>query len=132
MEAAAPATPWHSPLPYLFGALAVISILISFSLLILGCSYCRKVSVSVLNGDNGAARAADMESDPRKGDDGQNPVPSAMFDDKVLVIMAGEVNPSFIATPMSLSLNCGKIMGCRENAAATATVAAEHGDGDRL
>lgn len=105
MEAAAPATPWHSPLPYLFGALAAVSILISFSLLILGCSYCRKVSVSVLNGDDRAARAADEESGRGKGNDDRNLLPSPVFDDKILVIMAGEVNPSFIAIPISLSSN---------------------------
>ncbi|KAA0055617.1 hypothetical protein IC582_011355 [Cucumis melo] len=105
-QATAPVTPWHSPLPYLFGALAAVCILISFSLLILGCSYCRKISVSILNGNHDAARDADMESGRGKGDDDPNPLPCAVFNDKVLVIMAGEVNPSFIATPMST--------GCRE------------------
>ncbi|KAL0453572.1 UNVERIFIED_CONTAM: protein GLUTAMINE DUMPER 3 [Sesamum latifolium] len=36
---AAPRSPWHSPVPYLFGGLAAMLGLIAFALLILACSY---------------------------------------------------------------------------------------------
>ncbi|PPS09329.1 hypothetical protein GOBAR_AA11312 [Gossypium barbadense] len=36
-----PRSPWHSPVPYLFGGLAAMLGLIAFALLILACSYWR-------------------------------------------------------------------------------------------
>ncbi|XP_010497820.1 PREDICTED: protein GLUTAMINE DUMPER 2, partial [Camelina sativa] len=36
-----PHSPWHSPVPYLFGGLAAMLALISLALLILACSYWR-------------------------------------------------------------------------------------------
>ncbi|XP_023537956.1 protein GLUTAMINE DUMPER 5-like [Cucurbita pepo subsp. pepo] len=128
METPSPTTLWHTPVPYLFGALAAVSSLIAIALLIIACSYCWNVSASVLNGHAGAARAADMESARGKGGDGRNPPPPTVFQDKMLVIMAGEVNPSFIATPMSLGLDCSKVTCSREMKA----TAAEHGGADQL
>lgn len=72
-----------------------------------------------------------MEAGESKGGDDRNPLPPAVFEDKVLVIMAGEVNPSFIATPMSLRLDCSKMMSFPEKVAAAAA-AEEHGGGDQL
>lgn len=69
--------------------------LIAFALLILACSYW-KLS-GYLEGDGAAER--DLEADEGKSDDTQKPAP--VFEEKILVIMAGEVKPTFLATPMS-------------------------------
>ncbi|KAL3630018.1 Protein GLUTAMINE DUMPER 2 [Castilleja foliolosa] len=88
----APATvqrsPWHSPVPYLFGGLAAMLGLIAFALLILACSY--------WNASTGPER--DVEAG--KGEGGSDAKAPPVFDDKFLVIMAGDVNPTFLATPM--------------------------------
>ncbi|XP_042491515.1 protein GLUTAMINE DUMPER 2-like [Macadamia integrifolia] len=88
-------SPWHSPVPYLFGGLAAMLGLIAFALLILSCSYW-KLSGYLENGD-------DTERDPENGDEKGNDeikVPS-VFEEKIVVIMAGDKKPSFIATPIS-------------------------------
>lgn len=54
-----------------------------------------------------------MESGEGKGGGDRNSLTPDDFDDKVVVVMAGEVNPSFIATPMSLSLDCRSKIMCR-------------------
>ncbi|KAF5456270.1 hypothetical protein F2P56_025770 [Juglans regia] len=93
--AAPPHSPWHSPVPYLFGGLAAMLGLIAFALLILACSYWRLSGY--LEGDGAAER--DLEAGEGKSDDTQKPPP--VFEEKILVIMAGEVKPTFLATPMS-------------------------------
>ncbi|XP_041019058.1 protein GLUTAMINE DUMPER 3-like [Juglans microcarpa x Juglans regia] len=93
--AAQPHLPWHSPVPYLFGGLAAMLGLIAFALLILACSYWRLSGY--LEGDGAAER--DLEAGEGKSDDTQKPPP--VFEEKILVIMAGEVKPTFLATPMS-------------------------------
>ncbi|KAG2699283.1 hypothetical protein I3843_07G184900 [Carya illinoinensis] len=93
--AAQPHSPWHSPIPYLFGGLAAMLGLIAFALLILACSYWRLSGY--LEGDGAAER--DLEAAEGKSDDTQKP--PTVFEDKILVIMAGEVKPTFLATPMS-------------------------------
>ncbi|KAL1060532.1 hypothetical protein V6Z11_1Z090900 [Gossypium hirsutum] len=47
-----PHSPWHSPVPYLFGGLAAMLGLIAFALLILACSYW-KLSGYLENGERG-------------------------------------------------------------------------------
>lgn len=69
--------------------------LIAFALLILACSYWRLSGY--LEGDAAAER--DLEAGEGKSDDTQKPPP--VFEEKILVIMAGEVKPTFLATPMS-------------------------------
>ncbi|XP_058222277.1 protein GLUTAMINE DUMPER 2-like [Rhododendron vialii] len=90
--ATAQRSPWHSPMPYLFGGLAAMLCLIAFALLILACSF-RRLSRRSENGER------DLEA----GDD-QKPADSAKalpeFEEKYLVIMAGDVNPTFLATPV--------------------------------
>ncbi|GMJ15820.1 hypothetical protein HRI_005251200 [Hibiscus trionum] len=78
-------SPWHSPVPYLFGGLAAMLALIAFSLLLLACSYCR-LSARFDNNNGGGA-----------GESGEN---EGVCEEKILVIMAGEVNPTFLATPV--------------------------------
>ncbi|XP_073131917.1 protein GLUTAMINE DUMPER 2 [Henckelia pumila] len=87
-------SPWHSPVPYLFGGLAAMLGLIAFALLILACSYWR-FSSQANNGEGDGAAAAE------KGESSSEDKASHVYEEKYLVIMAGEVNPTFLATPMS-------------------------------
>lgn len=89
-----PHSAWHSPVPYLFGGLAAMLGLIAFALLILACSYW-KLSGYLENGEGGAAAERDLEA----GDDDALKKPPPVFEEKILVIMAGDVKPTFIATP---------------------------------
>ncbi|KAK8597409.1 hypothetical protein V6N13_094821 [Hibiscus sabdariffa] len=89
------ASPWRSPVPYLFGGLASMLALIAFALFVLACSYRR------LHNNNGGGASADQR-------DVENPhsIPNkqVIYEEKILVIMAGEVKPTFLATPV-LSLD---------------------------
>ncbi|XP_052187879.1 protein GLUTAMINE DUMPER 5-like [Diospyros lotus] len=99
-------SPWHSPLPYLFGGLAAMMGLIAFALLILACSYWRLSSrrLQENNGQDGGGRS-DIESGHDKAAAKALPV----FDERILVIMAGDSKPTFLATPISSSASnsCG-------------------------
>ncbi|XAR51205.1 hypothetical protein NMG60_11005765 [Bertholletia excelsa] len=88
-------SPWHSPVPYLFGGLAAMLGLIAFALLILACSYW-KLS-GYLDGDNATSEDRDVEL----GDSGEKPKqPPPAFEEKYLVIMAGQEKPTFLAKPV--------------------------------
>ncbi|CAI0394068.1 unnamed protein product [Linum tenue] len=90
--AAAERSPWHSPVPYLFGGLAAMLGLIAFALLILACSYW-KLSGYLEN---------DGERDLEAGEGGEGGEKKAKeFDEKFLVIMAGQVKPTYLATQVS-------------------------------
>ncbi|MBA0736596.1 hypothetical protein Gogos_010132 [Gossypium gossypioides] len=91
-----PHSPWHSPVPYLFGGLAAMLGLIAFALLILACSYW-KLSGYLENGERGEG-----DRDLEAGDETQKRGAPVM-EQKFLVIMAGEVKPTFLATPISSS-----------------------------
>ncbi|KAL5074475.1 hypothetical protein RYX36_013459 [Vicia faba] len=83
---------WHSPIPYLFGGLAAMLGLIAFALLILACSYWR------LN-----SQLQDEENNNRNSEkegDSLNQKTVKVYEQKFLVIMAGDSNPSFLATPV--------------------------------
>ncbi|CAH8328332.1 unnamed protein product [Eruca vesicaria subsp. sativa] len=98
----APQSPWHSPVPYLFGGLAAMLGLIAFALLILACSYWRLSSSSEQDsGRNG--EEVDEEKEIRSGDKAAN----GAYEEKFLVIMAGENMPRFIATPAMKKCTCG-------------------------
>ncbi|XP_055821906.1 protein GLUTAMINE DUMPER 1-like [Solanum dulcamara] len=93
-------SPWHSPVPYLFGGLAAMLGLIAFALLILACSYW-KLSGHLRENDE---IDNDSEVDPESGA-GEKPatgIVKAMpvFEEKIVVIMAGDLRPSFLATPV--------------------------------
>lgn len=92
-------SPWHSPVPYLFGGLAAMLGLIAFALLILACSYW-KLSGYLDGGDNGEAGERDLEAGEGKHDETRKPYPQ-VFEEKILVIMAGDLKPTFLATPIS-------------------------------
>nr|KAJ0193329.1 hypothetical protein LSAT_V11C800415620 [Lactuca sativa] len=88
-------SPWHSPVPYLFGGLAAMLTLISFALMILACSYAKYA--------RDEENAGDGERDLEAGDDkpDNDKELSSVFEEKYLVIMAGESKPTFLATPIS-------------------------------
>ncbi|KAE9464279.1 hypothetical protein C3L33_03820, partial [Rhododendron williamsianum] len=94
-------SPWHSPVPYLFGGLAAMLGLIAFALLILACSYW-KLS-GHLNADDDDNNNISAERDVELGEadaDEKRKLPP-VFEEKILVIMAGQVKPTFLATPVS-------------------------------
>ncbi|CAL0330378.1 unnamed protein product [Lupinus luteus] len=92
-----PHSPWHSPVPYLFGGLAAMLGLIAFALLILACSYWK------LSGylDDNADGERDLEAGHLKNDEIDKP--QKPYEEKILVIMAGQEKPTFLATPVSSS-----------------------------
>ncbi|KAF8077244.1 hypothetical protein N665_1054s0021 [Sinapis alba] len=97
-----PRSPWHSPVPYLFGGLAAMLALIAFALLILACSYWRLSSSA--EGDLEAGDDAKNDGDSHKDKPTEMP-------EKFLVIMAGDVKPTYLATPANRSdhrCTCGE------------------------
>ncbi|KAL6645939.1 hypothetical protein ACP70R_017547 [Stipagrostis hirtigluma subsp. patula] len=88
---------WHSPVPYLFGGLAAMLGLIAFALLILACSYWK------LSGylEGGAGRGDGDGSSADGGKPAAADLPPPIWEEKILVIMAGDVKPTYLATPMS-------------------------------
>lgn len=77
---------WKTPIPYLFGGLALMLCLIAIALLILACSF--------------------RKSHPNNNNNG-NPKPKTQFtnkqsqsDVKIVVIMAGDENPTYLAKPL--------------------------------
>ncbi|KAI9125933.1 hypothetical protein K1719_003351 [Acacia pycnantha] len=88
-------SPWHSPVPYLFGGLAAMLGLIAFALLILACSYWK------LSGflDESREGEPDLEAGEAKPDGTQKPFPPMACEPKFLVIMPGKENPTWLATP---------------------------------
>ncbi|XP_047326844.1 protein GLUTAMINE DUMPER 1-like [Impatiens glandulifera] len=91
----APATAmtWHTPFPYLFMGLAAMLGLISFALLIMSCIYFE------LNSSEEEISSRDDHNGEMKTLDGDKGLNSSGFEERILVIMAGEVKPSFLATP---------------------------------
>ncbi|KAI4352322.1 hypothetical protein L6164_006586 [Bauhinia variegata] len=85
---------WKSPIPYLFGGLALMLALISFALVILICSYRRRASQS------SSASASSDEQDMK-----QLAMPKITqeidSEPKILVIMAGGDMPTYLAKPIT-------------------------------
>ncbi|KAL1532368.1 protein GLUTAMINE DUMPER 5-like [Salvia divinorum] len=84
-------SPWHSPVPYLFGGLAAMLGLIAFALLFLACSYWKLSTAEDGDVESGAGE---------KGDGASAEKALPVFEEKFLVIMAGEVKPTYLATPV--------------------------------
>ncbi|CAL9046846.1 protein GLUTAMINE DUMPER 3-like [Musa acuminata AAA Group] len=82
---------WHSPVPYLFGGLAAMLGLIALALLILACSYW-KLS-GYLEGGEDTGSGVELYVKPVAA--------PTVYEEKVVVIMAGDAKPTFLATPMS-------------------------------
>lgn len=100
-----PRSPWHSPVPYLFGGLAAMLGLIAFALLILACSYWKL---------SGHLDEENQQGDIEEGNNNNNSssnnnvgdvklVEKPILEEKFLVIMAGQLKPTYIATPSSSS-----------------------------
>ncbi|KAL0738580.1 hypothetical protein Bca4012_014790 [Brassica carinata] len=81
--------PWRSPVPYLFGGLAAMLGLIAFALLLLACSYCS------------LSRRTNSDGDGEKQTESDEKVAAKVFEEKILVIMAGQNKPTFLATPVA-------------------------------
>ncbi|CAL5011466.1 unnamed protein product [Urochloa decumbens] len=101
VPAALAASPWHSPVPYLFGGLGAMLALITLALLILACSYW-KLNNYLGTGDAAGSSAAPGATD---GDGSKSPATAAAaspatFPDLVAVVMAGERTPTFLAAPI--------------------------------
>ncbi|URE19966.1 glutamine dumper 3 [Musa troglodytarum] len=92
MAPGGPHSGWHSPVPYLFGGLAAMLGLIAFALLILACSYW-KLSGYLESGDG-----ADQPNHEKPSDSSAGKEP-AFGEERVLVIMAGNRAPTFLAIP---------------------------------
>lgn len=90
---------WTSPLPYLFGSLGFMVALIAVALVMLACSIRKQSSRSSSSTSAAAAAAAAMEEKSIKvgidDDSSNNSVP------QILVIMAGDDNPTHLAIPIS-------------------------------
>ncbi|OEL28616.1 hypothetical protein BAE44_0010362 [Dichanthelium oligosanthes] len=91
-------SPWQSPVPYLFGGLAAMLGLIAFALLILACSYWKLSGYLDADRDR---RAGEAGADGEKGSAAGAARPAAGFQEHVVVIMAGEERPTFLATPVA-------------------------------
>ncbi|CAL9079265.1 unnamed protein product [Musa textilis] len=89
---------WRSPVPYLFGGLAAMLGLIAFALLVLFCSFWQLSGYLESGGDADGGRDGDGEA-PSDGSDAAKP--PLLFEDSIVVIMAGDRKPTFLATPMS-------------------------------
>ncbi|KAF7078487.1 hypothetical protein CFC21_082913 [Triticum aestivum] len=93
--AAAPRSTWQTPVPYLFGGLATMLALIALSLLTLACSYW-KLSGGLAGPDEDQPAGSD-------GEKGSAAEPAREWLGHVVVIMAGDEQPSFLATPASMT-----------------------------
>ncbi|KAL3643191.1 hypothetical protein CASFOL_014006 [Castilleja foliolosa] len=89
-------SPWHSPVPYLFGGLSAMLGLIAFALLILACSYWKLSGHFENRGDDGER---DLEAGEAE-DGGKATALPPVMEEKFLVIMAGQEKPTCLATPM--------------------------------
>ncbi|XP_062196247.1 protein GLUTAMINE DUMPER 1-like [Phragmites australis] len=96
--AGTPTSPWHSPVPYLFGGLAAMLGLITLALLILACSYWKLNSYLGTGDDSSGAGAGD--ADGSKSPAAAAAASPAAFADLVAVVMAGEKTPTFLAAPI--------------------------------
>ncbi|KAG2715355.1 hypothetical protein I3843_03G075100 [Carya illinoinensis] len=77
---------WKSPIPYLFGSLALTLLLIAVALIVLVCSYRKRGSNSPGENEDKPAAAKTMD---------------AVIDTepRIVVIMAGNDKPTYLATP---------------------------------
>ncbi|GLJ43138.1 hypothetical protein SUGI_0895340 [Cryptomeria japonica] len=87
----------HSPVPYLLGGIGALLALILFSLLLLACSYFNNTSRGQLRNEHGESDKDEMGKTRMQG----NTAPDEMGKG-VVVIMAGNYNPTFIAKPTSV------------------------------
>ncbi|KAM3269822.1 GATA zinc finger domain-containing protein 8 [Capsicum chacoense] len=109
-----PRSPWHSPVPYLFGGLAAMLGLIAFALLILACSYW-KLSGHIEENQEGDIEQGNNNNNNSNSDSNDiKMVTPPILEEKFLVIMAGQLKPTYIATPSlsSRASSFGSSSGC--------------------
>ncbi|KAJ0800286.1 putative protein glutamine dumper [Helianthus annuus] len=91
-------SPWHSPVPYLFGGLAAMLTLIAFALFILAYSYWKLSDETESRNDH----ERDIESEnPYQESKPEYYKAQPVFEEKYFVVMAGHTKPTFLATPIS-------------------------------
>ncbi|TYJ42442.1 hypothetical protein E1A91_A03G089900v1 [Gossypium mustelinum] len=81
---------WNSPLPYLFGGLTIVFGIIGIALLFLACSHWRQSSPELPNA--------------KEEKNNETIQASASMEPKIVVIMAGDDHPRFVAIPCSFRL----------------------------
>ncbi|XVF31654.1 hypothetical protein REPUB_Repub17cG0009900 [Reevesia pubescens] len=87
---------WKSPIPFLFGSLAIVLLLIIVSLVMLVCSY-RKSS-------------ANSPQDSTDEKPAKHIISVLDAEPKIVVIMAGNHKPTYLATPVTSSVcRCGQV-----------------------
>ena len=89
---------WNSPIPYLFGGLALMLGLITVALLILACSY-RKSSPSP-RPNSAAVDDVDANNQDQKPMTQVDHVVVDCDQPKIVVIMAGDDKPTYLANPV--------------------------------
>ena len=92
-----PHTPQHSPLPYLIVGLAALLGLTAISILLFVCSYWKLSNWQRREWRNGEG---DQDLEAEEGGRGDNMTQHAV-EEMIPVIMAGELKPTYLATPMS-------------------------------
>ncbi|XP_062104723.1 protein GLUTAMINE DUMPER 5-like [Humulus lupulus] len=100
---------WNSPIPYLFGGLAIMLGLITVALIILACSYRKSPSSSSAVAAEAAASSSAVVDVGGGNEDHQKTtteIDEVVVDcdqPKFVVIMAGDHNPTFLANPVVYS-----------------------------
>ncbi|XP_074568863.1 protein GLUTAMINE DUMPER 3-like [Curcuma longa] len=89
----------HSPVPYLFGGLAVMLGLIGLALLILACSYWKLSAYLDSEGDAAVGRGSGADPESAHTAAGVPVKRPPAFGESFVVIMAGDCKPTFLATP---------------------------------
>ncbi|XP_022949049.1 protein GLUTAMINE DUMPER 6-like [Cucurbita moschata] len=84
---------WNSPIPYLFGGLFLTMLLIAVALIILACSFRKRFFT-------GHSSPGSQKDPPVAGSAAMEPV----MEPKILVVMAGNNTPTFLATPAAAAL----------------------------
>ncbi|KAK9114550.1 hypothetical protein Syun_021347 [Stephania yunnanensis] len=86
---------WNSPIPYLFGGLAALLGLIALALLALACS----------NRNSYPINSRDSDADTVEKNVSKAAIPAAEMEPKIVVIMAGDAHPTYLARPVVSSLS---------------------------
>ncbi|XP_050902994.1 protein GLUTAMINE DUMPER 5-like [Lathyrus oleraceus] len=75
-----------SPIPYLFGGIALMLAIVTFSLIVLACCCQENSSSTTLTNEDKSMKNVEMVVD---------------LEPKIVVIMAGDSNPTYLAKPVS-------------------------------
>lgn len=90
---------WRSPVPYLFGGLAAMLGLIALALLTLACTYWRLAGYLNSTGANGEMNSHGGIGGTGKQTGAEDAGTNPPVKEHVAVIMAGEAEPTYLATP---------------------------------